>query len=137
MRKPRHVTSRARGRVALLAMTLLAVCAVPPAAKAAPTVARPLIAAPAQAPAAARPNSGSASSGGSLEAAASKAGELGRKVAMSLIALGLSFASVVLIFRRRFRDAAGVFAVGFTAVLLASPAGVNVLRDTVKLLFGA
>jgi hypothetical protein len=74
---------------------------------------------------------------GSLESAATKAGETGRKVAMSLIALGFAVASVVLAFRRDFKEAAGVFAVGLVAILLATPAGVNVLHDTVNTLFGA
>lgn len=73
---------------------------------------------------------------GSLESAASKAGETGRKVAMSLIALGFAIASIVLAFRRDFREAAGVFAVGLVAIVLATPAGINVLRDTVNSLFG-
>lgn len=74
---------------------------------------------------------------GSLEAAATKAGETGRKVAMSLIALGFAIASIVLAFRRDFKEAAGIFAVGLLAILLATPAGVNVLHDTVNSLFGA
>ncbi len=74
---------------------------------------------------------------GSLEAAATKAGETGRKVAMSLIALGFAIASIVLAFRRDFKEAAGIFAVGLVAILLATPAGVNVLHDTVNSLFGA
>jgi hypothetical protein len=74
---------------------------------------------------------------GSLESAATKAGETGRKVAMSLIALGFAIASIVLAFRRDFKEAAGIFAVGLVAILLATPAGVNVLRDTVNTLFGA
>jgi hypothetical protein len=73
---------------------------------------------------------------GSLESAASKAGETGRKVAMSLIALGFAIASVVLAFRRDFKEAAGIFAIGLVAILLATPAGVNVLHDTVDSLFG-
>jgi hypothetical protein len=73
----------------------------------------------------------------SLESAATKAGETGRKVAMSLIALGFAIASVVLAFRRDFKEAAGIFAVGLVAILLATPAGVNVLHDTVNTLFGA
>jgi hypothetical protein len=72
----------------------------------------------------------------SLESAASKAGETGRKVAMSLIALGFAIASIVLAFRRDFKEAAGIFAVGLLAILLATPAGVNVLHDTVNTLFG-
>lgn len=73
----------------------------------------------------------------SLESAASKAGETGRKVAMSLIALGFAIASIVLAFRRDFKEAASIFAVGLVAIMLATPAGVNVLRDTVNTLFGA
>jgi hypothetical protein len=74
---------------------------------------------------------------GSLESAANKAGETGRKVAMSLIALGFAIASIVLAFRRDFKEAAGIFAIGLVAILLATPAGVNVLHDTVNSLFGA
>lgn len=73
----------------------------------------------------------------SLESAATKAGETGRKVAMSLIALGFAIASIVLAFRRDFKEAAGIFAIGLVAILLATPAGVNVLHDTVNSLFGA
>jgi hypothetical protein len=78
-----------------------------------------------------------ASPGTSLEAAASKAGTTGRQVAMSLIGLGFAVAAVVLSFRRDFKEAAGVFAVGLVAVLLATPAGVNLLQDTVSSLFGS
>jgi hypothetical protein len=74
---------------------------------------------------------------GSLESAASKAGESGRKIAMSLIALGFSIASIVLAFRRDFKEAAGIFAIGLVAILLATPAGENVLHKTVNSLFGA
>jgi hypothetical protein len=76
------------------------------------------------------------STGSSLESAAAKAGNTGRAVAMSLIGLGFAVAATVLAFRRDFREAAGVFAVGLIAVLLATPAGVGVLRDTVAQLFG-
>lgn len=72
----------------------------------------------------------------SLESAASKAGETGRKVAMSLIGLAFAIAAIVLAFRRDFKEAAGVFAVGLLAVLLATPAGVSLLKDTVKALVG-
>jgi hypothetical protein len=90
------------------------------------------------APAAAGASSGpSASSPDSLEAAATRAGDTGRKIAMSLIGLGFAIAAVVLSFRRDFKEAAGVFAVGIVAVLLATPAGVRLLRDTVTSLFGA
>jgi hypothetical protein len=72
----------------------------------------------------------------SLESAASKAGATGRKVAMSMIGLGFAIASIVLAFRRDFKEAAGVVAIGIVAILLATPAGVNVLHDTVNTLFG-
>jgi hypothetical protein len=75
--------------------------------------------------------------GASLESAASKAGNTARTVAMSLIGLALAIASIVLAFRRDFKEAAGVFAVGIVAVLLATPAGLSLLRDTVTSLFGA
>lgn len=75
--------------------------------------------------------------GGSLEAAASKAGSTGRKVAMSLIGLAFAVAGIVLAFRRDFKEAAGVFAVGIVAVLLATPAGLSLLQDTVNSLVGS
>jgi hypothetical protein len=78
-----------------------------------------------------------AETGSSLEAAASKAGSTGRKVAMSLIGLAFAVAGTVLAFRRDFKEAAGVFAVGIVAVLLATPAGLNLLQDTVNSLFGS
>lgn len=76
-------------------------------------------------------------SASSLEAAASKAGDTGRAVAMSLIGLAFAVAATVLAFRRDFKEAAGVFAVGIVSVLLATPAGVSLVRDTVNSLFGA
>jgi hypothetical protein len=92
----------------------------------------------AAASAAAAPAAPSAGSGGgSLEAAATKAGDTGRKVAMSLIGLGFAIAAIVLSFKRDFKEAAGIFAVGLVAVLLATPAGLNLLRSTVTSLFGA
>jgi hypothetical protein len=75
--------------------------------------------------------------GTSLESAAAKAGDTARTVAMSLIGLALAIASIVLAFRRDFKEAAGVFAVGIVAVLLATPAGLSLLRDTVTSLFGS
>ena len=77
------------------------------------------------------------SEGGTLESAATKAGSTGRKVAMSLIGLAFAVAGIVLAFRRDFKEAAGVFAVGIVAVLLATPAGLHLLQDTVSSLFGA
>jgi hypothetical protein len=79
----------------------------------------------------------SAQSGGSLEAAANRAGDTGRKVAFSLIGLALAVAAIVLTFKRDFKEAVGVLAIGLVAVLLASPAGVSVLQQTVSMLFGS
>ena len=97
----------------------------------------------ADARAAVRPSASAASStatpgasSSTLESAAAKASNTGRKVAMSLIALGFAIAAVVLTFKRDFKEAAGVFAVGIVAVLLATPAGLNLLRSTVASLFG-
>ena len=75
--------------------------------------------------------------GSSLESAAARAGDTGRAVAMSLIGLAFAVAATVLAFRRDFKEAAGVFAVGIVSVLLATPTGVTLLRDTVSSLFGA
>jgi hypothetical protein len=75
--------------------------------------------------------------GASLESAAAKAGDTARTVAMSLIGLALAIAAIVLAFRRDFKEAAGVFAVGIVAVLLATPAGLSLLQDTVTSLFGS
>ena len=85
----------------------------------------------------AQPAASSESGGSSLESAAAKAGNTGRAVAMSLIGLAFAVAATVLAFRRDFKEAAGVFAVGIVSVLLATPAGVSLLRDTVASLFGA
>lgn len=81
---------------------------------------------------------GQATEGGatSLESAAARAGSTGRAVAMSLIGLALAVAATVLAFKRDFKEAAGVLAVGIIAVLLATPSGVSLLRDTVASLFG-
>jgi hypothetical protein len=75
--------------------------------------------------------------GGALESAAARAGSTGRAVAMSLIGLAFAVAATVLAFRRDFKEAASVFAVGIVAVLLATPTGLSLLRDTVASLFGA
>jgi hypothetical protein len=83
------------------------------------------------------PAASSEEGGSSLESAAAKAGSTGRAVAMSLIGLAFAVAATVLAFRRDFKEAAGVFAVGIVSVLLATPAGVSLLRDTVNSLFGA
>ncbi|HWX74384.1 MAG TPA: hypothetical protein VNZ05_03705 [Solirubrobacteraceae bacterium] len=55
---------------------------------------------------------------------------------MSLIGLAFAVAATVLAFRRDFKEAAGVFAVGIVSVLLATSTGVKLLRDTVASLFG-
>jgi hypothetical protein len=75
--------------------------------------------------------------GASLESAAAKAGSTGRAVAMSLIGLAFAVAAIVLAFKRDFKEAAGVFAVGIVSVLLATPTGVSLLQDTVNSLFGS
>jgi hypothetical protein len=75
--------------------------------------------------------------GASLESAAAKAGSTGRAVAMSLIGLAFAVAAIVLSFKRDFKEAAGVFAVGIVSVLLATPTGVSLLQDTVNSLFGS
>jgi len=72
----------------------------------------------------------------SLETAASRASSLGRTIAFSLIGLALAVSGVVLVFRRDFKEAIGLLVVGVIAVLLASPAGISVLQDTVSTLFG-
>jgi hypothetical protein len=73
----------------------------------------------------------------SLETAASRASDLGRTIAFSLIGLALAASAVVLVFRRDFKEAIGLLVIGVIAVLLASPVGVNVLQDTVSTLFGS
>jgi hypothetical protein len=84
------------------------------------------------------PNASTTAAGGSsLEAAASKAGEIGRKVAMSLIGLALAVAGIVLAFCRDFKKVAAVLVVGLLAILLATPVGVSVLQNTVTSLFGS
>jgi hypothetical protein len=112
------------GTVVVAAATPAATLAATPLAKAAPLAVAPL----AQA---------TAPTGGSLETAASRAGDTGRQIGLSLIGLALSVAAVILVFKRDFKEAVGVIAIGIVAVLLVSPAGINVLQDTVNLLFGS
>jgi hypothetical protein len=95
----------------------------------APTAARAAVASPSV--------PGAASGSGGTGTSGSSDGSTGRKVAMSLIGLAFAVAGIVLAFRRDFREAAGVFAVGIVAVLLATPAGINLLQDTVNSLFGS
>jgi len=116
--------------LAIAASTACAYVAVPsPPARAAVTSG--------PAPAGAQQTTTSEQGASSLEAAAAKAGDTGRAVAMSLIGLAFAVAATVLAFRRDFKEAAGVFAVGIVAVLLATPAGLSLLRDTVTSLFGS
>jgi hypothetical protein len=82
--------------------------------------------------------SAAASSGtDTLESVAAKASDTGRAVAMSLIGLGLAVAAAMLVFKRDFKEAVGVLAVGVVAVLLATPSGLELLRQTVASLFGS
>jgi len=87
--------------------------------------------------ASARQGASTEKTGSSLESAAAKAGSTGRAVAMSLIGLAFAVAAIVLAFKRDFKEAAGVFAVGIVSVLLATPTGVSLLQDTVNSLFGS
>jgi hypothetical protein len=72
----------------------------------------------------------------SLVEAAKTAQNDGRKIAADLIGLGFAIASIVLAFRRDFKEAVGVFAIGIVALVLSTSTGVEVLRATVKTLFG-
>ena len=121
-----HRPVRALGGAVLLGLVLLG--GSPPAAT--------LAAAPPPPPALASPGL-PGPTGGSLESAASRAGDTGRKIGLSLIGLALAVAAVILVFKRDFKEAVGVIAIGIVAVLLVSPAGVNVLKDTVSMLFGS
>jgi hypothetical protein len=56
---------------------------------------------------------------------------------MSLIALGFALAAIVLAFRRDFKEAVGVFAIGVVAVVLAQQTGVTLVENLVHSLFGA
>jgi hypothetical protein len=130
-----HARARWRPvRPTLIALLLAAIVMLAPAAPVA--VAAVVSSAPHAAGGEQAPSS-SGSTVSSLEAAASKAGDTGRAVAMSLIGLAFAVAATVLAFRRDFKEAAGVFAVGIVSVLLATPAGVSLLRDTVASLFGS
>jgi hypothetical protein len=115
-----------------LAVVLFAPAISPPWSASAAAAVRPSTAV--QTPSAA-PSGGRAAT--SLESAAARAGDTGRSVAMSLIGLAFAVAGAVLAFRRDFKEAAGVFAVGIVSVLLATPTGVTLLRDTVASLFGS
>lgn len=133
------------GALALAGALLLA--ATPPRARAASgvTTATLRAAASVQAASGAVAGEGGADTGASpasaednqLESAAHRAGETGRRVAMSLIALGFAIAAIVLAFRRDFKEAIGVFAIGVVAVLLAQEAGVKLVENLVHALVGS
>ena len=108
-----------RNRIIAVTLTVLVASAAVPAAS------------PVVAPAA-------ASEGGahSLMKAAETAQNDGRKIATDLIGLGCAIASIVLAFRRDFKEAAGVFVIGIVAVLLSTSTGIDVLKSTVNTLFG-
>ncbi len=121
--------SPAPSRAQLGAVVMLACVLLAPAAAAHGAIATPN--------SGAAERSGAGQEGSSLESAAAKAGSTGRTVAMSLLGLAFAVAAIVLAFKRDFKEAAGVFAVGIVSVLLATPTGVSVLRDTVNSLFGS
>jgi hypothetical protein len=123
-----------RGAVAVGVAVLSFACA---GTASAPGLARAAVTTPGGAAAAVPQAASTEKTGASLESAAAKAGDTARTVAMSLIGLALAIASIVLAFRRDFKEAAGVFAVGIVAVLLATPAGLSLLQDTVTSLFGS
>jgi hypothetical protein len=127
------VRDRRRAAVALAFLTLV----LAGGASAVTTRATAAVRAPSAGGAQSPPSAASGRGGTSLESAAARAGDTGRAVAMSLIGLGFAVAAIVLAFRRDFKEAAGVFAVGIVAVLLATPTGVSLLRDTVASLFGS
>jgi hypothetical protein len=97
-----------------------------------PAIAPAAVASKSSATSASSPSSGGSDS---LEQAAKRAGDTGRKVAMYLIGLAFAFAAVLLVFKRDFREAATIFGVGILAVLLATPSGLETLRSTVDTLF--
>ena len=131
-------TRFARARAVLLLAGVCLLAGAPAAAQAAVEVPAQANIQQQSAKQVATPQAASAEkTGASLESAAAKAGDTARTVAMSLIGLALAIASIVLAFRRDFKEAAGVFAVGIVAVLLATPAGLSLLQDTVTSLFGS
>jgi hypothetical protein len=138
---PRRSRNRRFGRRALTSLSLVATCGLLATPALPSSVAFAVAPASADVSAPSLGGAGQASApekeaGSSLEAAAAKAGDTGRAVAMSLIGLAFAVAATVLAFKRDFKEAAGVFAVGIVSVLLATPTGVSLLRDTVKSVFG-
>jgi hypothetical protein len=129
----RHAAARALRALTLALLAGICLLAAAPVAWAATTT--PTI--DSSQPVSSSSSSSEGASSGSLEAAAAKAGSTGRTVAMSLIGLAFAVAAIVLAFKRDFKEAAGVFAVGIVCVMLATPTGVSVLQDTVNSLFGS
>ena len=128
MTQARSVPRPCLRRVAAVLVLALALAAVP---------AGPVFVAPARAQVRAAPAPGAGQGGGtSLEQAADTARNTGRTVAISLVGLALAIAAVILVFKRDFKEAAAIFAVGVLAVVLATPAGLNALNDLVAKLFG-
>jgi hypothetical protein len=123
--------------VARLAMVLLlaAVVAVPLAVFVSLRRADVAVAA-VRAPDAKAPQTSAPDNANALQDPAERAGQIGRTAALSLIGLALAVSAVMLVFRRDFKEAAGVFAVGLIAVLLATPSGLRLLRSTAELIFG-
>lgn len=126
---PEPFLARARGVLLLAGVCLVTTASAAQAAITAPSPGSNLAGAPRAVT--------TEKTGSSLEAAAAKAGSTGRAVAMSLIGLAFAVAAIVLAFKRDFKEAAGVFAVGVVSVLLATPTGVSLLQDTVNSLFGS
>ena len=136
IRLPEPSGTRACSRACARAIPLLAgICLLAGAPAVQAAIAAPTITT--SSPATPRQPGVSEGSGDSLESAAAKAGSTGRAVAMSLLGLAFAVAAITLAFKRDFKEAAGVFAVGIVCVLLATPTGVSVLQDTVNSLFGS
>lgn len=133
---PRSRVARIRA-IALLAGACLLAGAPGATAVAQAAAAAPSITSSAASGGAQQQSATSEGAGVTLESAAAKAGSTGRTVAMSLIGLAFAIAAIVLAFKRDFREAAGVFAVGIVCVMLATPTGVSVLENTVSSLFGS
>jgi hypothetical protein len=129
IRLPEPPLARARAIVLLAGMCLIAGASPAQAAITGPS--------PGAGPASAQRAATTEKTGSTLESAAARAGSTGRAVAMSLIGLAFAVAAIVLAFKRDFKEAAGVFAVGIVSVLLATPTGVSLLQDTVNSLFGS
>lgn len=116
---------------------LIGVLVLPLAAAAPVPDAVPLLS-PASAAAKVTGGKGGGLSGGSsgLVNAAKNATHTTRSVVGQLIAIALCVAAAVLVFKRDFAEAAAVFVVGMLALLLVDPAGIGLLKSTVKSLFG-